>query len=225
MTRNYIFIFIVFSFFCCVYTENITGNVIVFKKGGKESLKYNSNVVVYLKGLRSEKKLKPVIMSQLDKQFDPRVLVVLPGQIIKMKNNDLVRHNVFSIDPLNTYDLGRFPKGQMREVSYKNEGPHKVYCNIHQDMISDVFVVENEYYALTDPKGNFEIKGVPPGKYTLKAWHIYGGISEKSIIVTKTALKVNFLLVSKVVVKSIENHSNKNGKKYHKFKKRSYDDF
>jgi hypothetical protein len=61
--------------------------------------------------------------------------------------------------------------GVTKTVTFDALGEVPLLCNVHAEMAGFIIVLQNPYYAVTDKAGNFEIKGVPPGTYTLKFWH------------------------------------------------------
>jgi plastocyanin len=106
-----------------------------------------------------------------DKQFTPRVVVVPQGSTIEFSNSDGFDHNVFSLTKGSMFDLGSYGRGQTRTRQFTRPGTVKVYCNVHSNMSAVVMVRDNPYYAQPAADGSFEIDSVPPGTYTLRAWH------------------------------------------------------
>ena len=199
-----------------VLAENysLQGSLKVFKKGGKKTLRHFDNAIVYLDGVSTPAPAEPVGIDQRKKKFQPRICPVIKGQVVRFYNMDRVEHNVFSTDEKNTFDLGRYPKGEYRDQAYNDLGLYKVYCNIHKKMILDILVVPNRYYSLTDKKGQYQITDVPAGEYVLKAWHIYGGSVELPISVKQDTNLPELSLNSTRVVRELEAHLNKDGVKY-----------
>ena len=194
----------------------VEGNLKIYKKGGKRTLWRYNNAVVYLDGVATPAPAEPVAVDQRGKKFRPRICPVIKGQVVRFYNMDRVEHNVFSTEEKNSFDLGRYPKEEYRDHTYDELGLYKVYCNIHKAMILDVIVVPNRYYAMTDKKGRYQIADVPAGEYVLKAWHIYGGSVELPISVKQDTELPELSLTSTRVVREIEDHLNKEGKKYKK---------
>jgi plastocyanin len=123
-------------------------------------------------------------ISQKGKKFIPRVLAVPVGTTVYFRNDDEVYHNVFSLSHPNEFDLGLYQKGISRNKTFNTAGPVDLLCNIHSSMSAYIYVVDSPYYAQADRRGNFAIRGVPPGKYTLRAWH------ETSLEPTETQITV-----------------------------------
>lgn len=139
-------------------------------QGGKKLKK--TSAVVYLTG-KFDKKLVPmkgVSLDQIDMEFKPHVLPITKGTTVDFLNSDEVRHNVYSPDN-EQYNLGSWPKGQVKSYTFRQKGVYTQLCNVHPEMESFIVVLDTPYFALTDRKGRFEIKHLPPGEYTVRVWH------------------------------------------------------
>lgn len=108
---------------------------------------------------------------QKDASFDPPFLVVPAGQTVAMANDDTIYHNVFSYSRPNDFDLGLYPAGEQRAVTFRQPGVVRVYCSIHESMRALVLVVPSPWYGRVAPSGAFRIRGVPPGRYRLRVWN------------------------------------------------------
>ena len=117
---------------------------------------------------------KPVTMDQKGLSFQPHVMVIQLGTTVEFLNSDKVQHNVFwpsiSGDKKKTHNMGTWPQGQKKAFKFTDPGVVTLLCNVHPEMSGYVVVVPTPYFAVTDKDGNFEIKNVPAGKYTLKTW-------------------------------------------------------
>jgi plastocyanin len=131
----------------------------------------NVDAVVTLEAprLKPAPPAEPVHIDQKGFRFIPHVTVVSTGTTIRFLNNDPEPHNVYS--PEGRYNLGTWPTGETRDYTFEKPGIYTQLCNIHPDMLAYVVVVDTPYFAVTDAKGAFTIRGVPPGRYTLVAWH------------------------------------------------------
>ena len=125
------------------------------------------------------------LLGQRDTSFRPPLLVVPVGARVEFPNHDPFFHNVFSYSPVKRFDLGRYPRGESRTVTFDRAGVAKVYCEIHQWMRSAVVVVENPFHAQVGADGRFRIAGVPPGRYRLTVWDVDRG--ERTVDVTVPA--------------------------------------
>ncbi|MBW7997350.1 MAG: hypothetical protein FVQ81_12420 [Candidatus Glassbacteria bacterium] len=131
------------------------------------------NVVISLEGVKGEftpPKENPV-MDQKSLIFIPHVLPVLAGTTVDFPNNDKVRHNVFSPSKAKKFNLGTYAAGVVRNVTFDTPGFYPLLCNVHAEMSAFILVFENPYFAVSNRDGEFEIKDVPAGTYTLRTWH------------------------------------------------------
>lgn len=204
---------------------SISGQIEVMKKGARGALDSSDYALVYLtsidKTLSAKPSDKPIVINQQGKRFFPRLMPIVKGQKVNFHNLDELEHNVFSTAEKNSFDLGRYPKGDFRQVSYDHIGKYKVYCNIHQKMILDIVVLDNHYFAVTDEQGHYRIDNVPKGDYQLNVWHIYGGTSSQKVTLDAQDLALPLTqIVSTNVVREVQKHKNKHGKNYSKRKGR-----
>lgn len=112
----------------------------------------------------------PAVLDQRNLTFEPRVLAVRIGTTVEFPNNDRVFHNVFSFHNAKRFDLGMYPVGTSKRVTFDREGLSRVFCNIHPGMAAYVMVVDSPYFAVSDRQGGFSIPSVPSGDYTYHAW-------------------------------------------------------
>lgn len=103
--------------------------------------------------------------------FVPRVRVVPVGSKVNFPNQDPFSHNVFSTSPLARFDLGLYPSGRSRDVTFRRAGVVPIYCNIHPRMTSFVLAVATPYYTQVGEDGRWRIPNVPAGEYTVHIWH------------------------------------------------------
>jgi plastocyanin len=125
-------------------------------------------------------------LAQQDTSFRPPLLVVPVGTRVDFPNGDSFFHNVFSYSSIKRFDLGRYPRGESRTVTFDRAGVVKVYCEIHQWMRSAVVVVENPFHTEVAADGRFRIAGVPPGSYTLVVWDVDRGERTAPVTVPAT---------------------------------------
>jgi len=115
--------------------------------------------------------LRRGVMSQTQETFTPHVLSIMQGGRVDFPNADDVYHNVFSLSRIRTFDLGRYPTGSSKSVTFTRPGVVQVFCHIHSDMSGIVFVLPNPFFTRPDSAGTYAIEQVPPGEYTLIGWH------------------------------------------------------
>ena len=156
-------------------TGSVRGSVQLLRRsfiGGLHDNEDKSGVVVYVTGFTRVAPKPDALLHQRKEHFDPRILPVVQGQTVSFPNHDRIYHNVFSVSPLATFDLGQYKSTDTpRTVTFDRAGLVPVYCNIHPQMLSYVVVLENDAYAVTEADGRFAIDGIPSGAdLTLNAW-------------------------------------------------------
>jgi plastocyanin len=195
----------------------IEGTVIVKTKGlfGKQGAKGDaSNVVIFLEELQLPNPNGKEKIVQKGKQFSPRVLPIVSGGVVEFPNEDPFNHNVFSPTPEYKFDLDYYGTGKSKNVRFQKTGAVRIYCNIHSNMVADVLVVPNPYFAKTGKDGKFKISNIPAGKYTFVAWQPSGASEKRGIaIVDGKTININFEVEESVF--SIK-HKNKYGRAYDK---------
>jgi plastocyanin len=142
-----------------------------------QGLRSAENIAVYVDAIPGKEfpaAAQHALMDQKGLKFIPHVLVVLKGTTVDFLNSDPVGHNVYwpsiSGNKKLTHNLGTWPKGDKKSFQFNDLGAAPMLCNVHPEMSGYVIVVPTPYFAVTDKEGNFEIKGIPPGHYTLKSW-------------------------------------------------------
>jgi plastocyanin len=108
---------------------------------------------------------------QRHEAFVPHVLPVRVGATVAFPNEDPFFHNVFSLSRARTFDLGRYPTGSSKSVRFDKAGIVQVFCHIHSDMRATVYVLSHAFFTTPDSAGRFALPPLPPGTYTLVAWH------------------------------------------------------
>jgi plastocyanin len=110
-------------------------------------------------------------ITQRNKTFAPRVLVVPVGSKVAFRNDDAIFHNIFSLTKPNEFDTGLYKQGETYTQTFRHPGAVQLLCNIHASMLGFVIVVDTPYYAQAEASGVFSMKGVPPGEYEVSVWH------------------------------------------------------
>lgn len=110
-------------------------------------------------------------LSQKDQSFVPRVLPIGVGDAVDFPNLDPIFHNVFSLSPVRRFDLGKYPRGQSKRLTFTRRGLVNVYCDIHSDMAAFILVLPHHGFTQPDLQGRYAMPALPPGRYTLHAWH------------------------------------------------------
>ena len=125
------------------------------------------------------------VMDQKAKVFVPHVLPVVAGTTVDFLNSDDMGHNVFTPDEIaDKFNLGTWPKGEVRSYTFKNLGTAIMLCQKHDEMDAWVVVLQNPYFAKPGSDGKYTIEGVPAGTYQLKTWHEkYVGLPSQAVTV------------------------------------------
>ena len=147
------------------------------------------NVFVYIKHGLEGKTFQPsaasVTMVQKGCGFEPRVLGIQTGQGYQVINSDPVTHNIHP-RPKNNREWNHSQAAGAEPLLRRFIQPEvmiRVKCNVHSWMKAWIGVVESPYFAVTATDGSFELKNVPPGKYTIEAWQEELGTQEQELIV------------------------------------------
>jgi plastocyanin len=156
---------------CASRANEIKGKVSV------QGIKSAENIAVYVDAIPDKKFDAPkdhVTIDQRKMAFIPHVVAVQQGTTVEFLNSDPVGHNVYwpsiSGNKKLSHNLGTWPKGEKKPFQFNDLGVASLLCNVHPEMSGYVVVVPTPYFAVTGKDGNFEIKDIPAGKYTLKTW-------------------------------------------------------
>ena len=142
-----------------------------------QGLRSAENIAVYVDAIAGKNFDAPaqhVVIDQKKMTFIPHVVAVLKGTTVDFLNSDPVGHNVYwpsiSGNKKLQHNLGTWPKGEKKAFQFNDLGVASLLCNVHPEMSGYVVVVPTPYFAVTSKDGEFVIKDVPAGKYTLKTW-------------------------------------------------------
>ncbi|MCH2114991.1 MAG: hypothetical protein MK171_08790 [Pirellulales bacterium] len=155
---------------------------------GEERGLANAFVYLYLKKGKTvavhpdlaEPSDKPVVLDNKGCRFHPRALLVRTGQPFEIRNSDMgVGHNtnlqtLFSNPPFNQMVVNGKPETRMFQK--RESFPAPAACNIHTWMKAFVLIRDNPYMAVSDARGNFEIKDIPAGPHEFIFWHDPAGM-------------------------------------------------
>jgi Polysaccharide lyase family 4, domain II len=116
---------------------------------------------------------EPVKLDQHGCRYTPHVLGIRAGQPLQVSNSDDTMHNVHALATVNgAFNFGQPIKGQTNEKIFNSPEVMVTFkCDVHAWMNAYVGVVNHPYFAVTESGGRFELKNVPPGTYTIEAWH------------------------------------------------------
>ena len=176
--------------------ENDAEQYVVGKKGAL------ANVYVYVKaGLPASvnfpAKSAPVVLDQKGCRYVPHVVAVQVGEPVEFHNSDPTMHNVHTL-PMAAgnaaSDISQGPMGAPQSETFSQpEEMLPVRCNNHPWMNAFINVSPTPFFAVTGADGKFEIKGLPPGVYTIVAVHEKMGEQIQQVtVVSQTATPANF---------------------------------
>lgn len=117
------------------------------------------------------KPMSGVQIAQRGLQFDPQLTVVTVGTSVLFPNNDTVRHHVYSFSSVKTFQLKLYAGVPHSPVVFDKPGIAVMGCNIHDQMVAWIVVVDTPLFARSGVGGRARIDGVPPGSYQLHLWH------------------------------------------------------
>jgi plastocyanin len=124
-----------------------------------------------------------ISMDQKECMFAPRVVIVPAGGKVDFLNSDRLLHNLHATPTANPPFNRTQPKGRTITISFSQPEIIRVTCDLHSWMRGWVVVADHPFYALTDGAGAFELRGLPPGRYTLKVWQERLGTISKEVVV------------------------------------------
>jgi plastocyanin len=152
--------------------------------------------VVYLDGSFPKPKspsTKQIV--QKDLAFLPSLLPVQVGTRVEFPSLDDTYHNIFSYSPAKRFDLGRYRPEERPIPSEVFDAPGLVVlrCDIHEHMRGLILVLSTPFFAVTDADGRFRLRGLPEGRYTLKAWIDSRTTREKPVLLKRgETLRIDF---------------------------------
>src|SRR6266542_6123013 len=129
--------------------------------------------VVYLDGAFPQPASLPTKqVTQKDLTFIPALLPVQIGTKVEFPSLDDTYHSIFSYSPAKRFDLGRYRPDErpIPSVVFDTPGLVTLRCDIHEHMRGLILVLDTPYFVMTDTDGRFRLRGLPSGRYTLKAW-------------------------------------------------------
>lgn len=156
-------------------------------KSGADTLDFErSHVAIYIDGSGLPSGKTSAEIEQQDRKFLPDMVVVPAGSTVSFPNLDVIFHNIFSLSKPRSFDLGNYPKGETRTVTFPVPGIVYVYCHLHPNMSAAIVVSPSKWCVRAGEDGRFALPSVPPGKYTVVAWHKAVGFIRKTVTVTES---------------------------------------
>lgn len=176
------------------HSEEIYSNEVLVKDGRLR------NVLVRVsKGLEGKSfpppSEEPVILDQKNCLYEPRVIAARVGQKVDILNSDPTFHNVKAITKENA-DFNIAMPSQNDRITRIFDKPElflQTKCSVHPWMSAYIAVIEHPYFSVTNEAGEFAIRDLPPGEYTLDAWHeVFGTQSKKVTVAAKGNAPLEF---------------------------------
>ncbi len=132
-----------------------------------------------------------VVLDQNGCRYHPHVLGIMVGQKLEIKNSDPLLHNITAVAKKNRgFNVSQPNAGMTRDVTFSApEVMVNLECNVHGWMKAYAGVRPDPFYAVSGPDGSFTIKGLPPGTYTIEAWHEKFGTQTATVTIAGTESK------------------------------------
>ena len=173
---------------------DVTSEAFVVANGGLQ------NVFVYIKDGLGNKYVfdtptEPAKLDQMGCHYVPHVVGMRVTQPLEITNSDDTLHNVHAMPDKNLeFNTGQPISGMKNTVAFTAPEvmiPFK--CDVHGWMNAYIGVVDHPYFAVSGSGGTFELKTIPPGTYTIEAWHEKLGRQTQTVTLgAKDAKKITF---------------------------------
>ena len=156
------------------------------------------NVVVYISAgaPASAAPAAAAVFDQKNCQYLPHVLALQAGQKLEIRNDDQTSHNIHPLAKVNPeWNKSQPPGSPPIEATYTKPEFIPVKCNVHPWMHGYFAVLNTSHSGVTGNDGSYSLSGLPPGKYTVTAWHERFGTQSQEVTITgaETA-KLDFVL-------------------------------
>jgi plastocyanin len=131
----------------------------------------------------------PVLLDQVDCMYTPRVIGIVAGQKVAVRNSDNTNHNVWGKlsgkDLINKMQVAKSADITVDPAAAKPGDVVELTCGVHPWMKAYIAVQDSPYFAVTGADGKFEITNLPEGEYTLEAWHPTLGTKSMKVVIGK----------------------------------------
>ncbi|MBV9497345.1 MAG: carboxypeptidase regulatory-like domain-containing protein [Acidobacteria bacterium] len=158
-----------------------------------------ANVFVYVKNAPAGNYAPPSTAEEIDQKgckYFPHVHAVQVNQALQIKNSDATLHNVHAQPVVNSqFNEGQPVQGMVATKKFDKVEmtPFKIKCDVHNWMRSYLAVMPHPFYAVSTANGTFTIPNLPPGTYTIVAWHEkYGPQEQQVTVAAKESKAINF---------------------------------
>jgi plastocyanin len=198
-----------------LHAASVNGKVMFLTKRGQKPVVNETLVWLDALGRAPKRPGSTFTMTTRGKAVLPHVVAVPAGSMVTFPNEDPISHNLFSLTPGSTFDLGLYRKGPGKTHKFETPGVTNVYCNVHPQMSAVVHVMATPYYGFTDANGDYSFD-VPAGKYRVTAWNEQGGsaTSEIEVLGDGKVAGATLLTIDGRNARAAEQHKNKFGQAY-----------
>jgi plastocyanin len=175
----------IFSEDFSVAEDGALGNAVVFISDG-------------LTGVSFDPPAEPVVFQQKGCMYKPHVLAMRANQKLKVVNSDNTMHNIHPVPAYNLEWNKAEPAGASLEETFaREEIAIPIKCNVHPWMRSYIAVFKHPFFKVTEKDGSFDLHDLPPGEYTIKAWHEkLGTVTQKVSVGAGEAKHIDLLFKS-----------------------------
>ena len=162
-----------------------------------------ANVFVYVKaglpaGYTAPAPASDVVLDQNGCRYHPHVLGIQVGQKLAIKNSDGILHNIKAVGKANRpFNVSQPTSMTTERVFSAPEVMVPLECNVHGWMHAYLGVLPHGFFAVTGADGSFSIKGLPPGTYTIEAWHEKYGTQVATVTVAAGAKTQDFTFTAR----------------------------
>ncbi|MCF2949206.1 methylamine utilization protein [Paraglaciecola aquimarina] len=112
------------------------------------------NLVVSAKLAEVQSKSPDIlVMDQINKQFEPHILIVNKGQTVKFPNSDNIRHHIYSFSKPKPFEIRMYQGGESKNLRFEESGIVILGCNIHDQMLGYIYITDNEVAKITNSLG------------------------------------------------------------------------
>jgi len=127
-----------------------------------------------------------VILDQHECTYTPHMIGIRTGQTLRIRNSDPILHNVHAVNvktKRDAFNIGQPKEGTEDTKSFRKPGFLSVKCDVHGWMSASICVVNHPFFRITGEDGAFALDKLPPGTYTIEAWHAKWGSQTQDVTV------------------------------------------
>src|ERR1700680_3064595 len=111
------------------------------------------------------------IIDQVNRAFEPDILVIPVGSTVEFPNSDSVSHQIYSFSPTKRFQLPLYHGKPYPPVHFDEAGIVTLGCNIHDKMVGYILVTDATFFGRTDARGVWSVPDLPRGTYHVSLWH------------------------------------------------------